>query len=77
MGLWETEILVAVYIVLKRGRVAEIDGFSAKVMARIGGARELAEPDRARLLNSSCAAEGTECDRNRLRTTPPEGVVMA
>lgn len=63
---------------LKRGRVAEIDEFSAKVMVRIGGARELAELDRTRLLTSTRLAEGAECDRIRLRTTtPPEGVDMA
>jgi hypothetical protein len=63
MRLWESET-----------PVTEIDGFSAKVMACIGG-RELIEPDRARLLHSTRAAEGTECDGNRLRA--PEGVDMA
>jgi hypothetical protein len=55
-----------------------IDGFSAKVMVRTGDTMELTEPDRARLLDSTRAAEETECDRNRLSTTtPPEGVHMA
>lgn len=78
MGISAAGSLGKEYIVLKRGRVTEIDGFSAKVMVRIGGAREFVEPDRARLLTSTRPAEGAECDRIRLRTTiPPEGVDMA
>jgi hypothetical protein len=53
MGLWESETLAA-----------NVDEFSAKTTARIVGEREFVEPDRARLLNSMCAMEGTECDRN-------------
>lgn len=63
---------------LKRGRVAEIDEFSAKVMVRTGDTIELAEPDRVRLFDSARAAEETEHDRNRLSTTTsPEGVHVA
>lgn len=62
-------------IVLKRGRVGEIDASSAKVIVRTGGTTELAESDRAWLLDSTRAAEETECDRYRLSTiTSPEGV---
>jgi hypothetical protein len=57
--------------------VVEIDGLSAKVMARTGETRELVVPDRARLLNPTRAAEGIEGDRHRLRgITSPEGVDM-
>jgi hypothetical protein len=40
---------VAENIVLKRGQV-ECDGFSAKVMERMGGVMEFVEPDRMWLL---------------------------
>jgi hypothetical protein len=71
-------LLPAENIVLKRGRVTEIDEFSAKVMVRTGVTIELAEPDRVRLFDSTRAAEETEHDRNRLSTTTsPEGVHVA
>lgn len=76
--VWADETSVAKYNLLERDRVMGIDGSSAKVMACTGKVRELVELDRARLLNSTCAADGTECDRNGLRTTTcPEGVDMA
>lgn len=71
-------ISVVESIVLKRGRVGEIDASSAKVIVRTGGTTELAEPERAWLLDSTRAAEETECDRNRLSTiASPEGVCVS
>lgn len=66
LGFRVVGVLVTENIVLKRGRVAEIDGFSAKVMVHMhtGDTIELTKTDHARLLGSTCTAEEIECDRN-------------
>lgn len=51
MGL-NIGVFVAENIVFKRGRGMENAGFSAKVMERVGGGMEVAEPDRTRPLEA-------------------------